>query len=223
MIEAVIFDMDGILFDSEKIITAYWYEEAAERNIPKEKMKIAVEGSIGLNVNDTCLFFKKLFGENFDYPAFREKTSRKFHEEIARNGLPVMEGVYDILTFLQKTSLKVGLASSSRTESVYKHIKEHDMEQYFEVMICGDTVEHSKPEPDIYLKACKALGLSPDKCIAIEDSPNGIRSAYAAGMFPIMVPDLVQPTADIEKMIYRKYDSLIEVKKFIQDEVLGLG
>ena len=134
-----------------------------------------------------------------------------------------MEGVYDILTFLQKTSLKVGLASSSRTESVYKHIKEHDMEQYFEVMICGDTVEHSKPEPDIYLKACKALGLSPDKCIAIEDSPNGIRSAYAAGMFPIMVPDLVQPTADIEKMIYRKYDSLIEVKKFIQDEILGLG
>lgn len=223
MIEAVIFDMDGILFDSERIITTCWYQEAEERNIPREKMKLAVEGCIGLNLNDTKIFFKKLFGEEFDYSAFREKTAGKFYEEISRNGLPVMKGAYDILSYLQTTSLKIGLASSSRTENVYRHIREHDMEKYFEVIICGDTVEHSKPEPDIYLKACEAIGISPERCIAIEDSPNGIRSAHAAGMLPIMVPDQVQPTEEIEKLLYRKFHSLLEVRKFMEKEVVYLN
>lgn len=222
MIEAVIFDMDGILFDSERIITTCWYQEAEERNIPREKMRIAVEGCIGLNLNDTRIFFKNLFGEEFDYSAFREKTAGNFYAEVSKNGLPVMKGAYDILSYLQTTSLKIGLASSSRTENVYRHIREHDMEKYFEVIICGDTIEHSKPEPDIYLKACKAIGVSPDRCIAIEDSPNGIRSAHAAGMLPIMVPDQVQPTEKIEKLLYRKFDSLIEVRKFIEREIVCL-
>lgn len=220
MIEAVIFDMDGILFDSERIVTNCWYQEAQEINIPREKMQIAVEGCIGLNLNDTRIFFKNLFGEEFDYSAFREKTSAKFYKEISANGLPVMKGAYDILSYLQTTPLKIGLASSSRTENVYRHIREHDMEKYFEVVICGDTVEHSKPEPDIYLKACRAIGVLPDRCMAIEDSPNGIRSAYAAGMKPIMVPDQVKPTEEIEKLLYNKFESLIEVMKFMETEIV---
>ncbi len=220
MIEAVIFDMDGILFDSERIITTCWYQEAEERNIPREKMQIAVEGCIGLNLNDTKIFFHKMFGEKFDYSAFREKTAGKFYEEISKNGLPVMKGACEILSYLQTTSLKIGLASSSRTENIFKHIRAHDMEKYFEVIIGGDTIEHSKPEPDIYLKACKAIGVAPDRCLAIEDSPNGIRSAYAAGMLPIMVPDQVQPTEEIKNLLYRKFDSLIEVKKFIEREIV---
>jgi len=220
MIEAVIFDMDGILFDSERIITSCWYDQAEALHIPREKMQIAVEGCIGLNRNDTQVFFENLFGDEVDYPAFREMTHQRFNEEVTQKGLPVMKGAYEILEFLEKTPLKIGLASSSRTENVWKHIRNHQMDHYFEVVVCGDSVEHSKPEPDIYLKACEAIGVDPRKCIAIEDSPNGIRSAYAAGMVPIMVPDQVQPTEELLKLIHQKFDSLLDVMAYIQEEVL---
>lgn len=219
MIEAVIFDMDGILFDSERIITTCWYQQAEQRHIPREKMKIAVEGCIGLNMNDTRIFFEKLFGKELDYLEFREKTGEMFFKEVAENGLPVMKGVYEILDYLKTTPLKIGLASSSRKENVWKHIRSHQMEHYFEVVVCGDTVEHSKPEPDIYLKACEAIGVAPEKCIAIEDSPNGIRSAYAAGMVPVMVPDQVQPSAEITQLVYRIFDSLLDVKEYLKNEL----
>ena len=84
-------------------------------------------------------------------------------------------------------------------------------------MITGDMVEHSKPEPDIYLKACKELGVLPEEAIAIEDSPNGIRSAYRAGMKPVMVPDLIEPTPEIEAMLYKKFDSLCEVQEYFAE------
>lgn len=222
MIEAVIFDMDGILFDSERIITTCWYEQGEALHIPREKMKIAVEGCIGLNRNDTQTFFQELFGEELNYPEFRESTSKRFYQTIAEKGLPVMKGAYEILEFLEKTPLKIGLASSSCSENVWRHIRDHDMEHFFQIVICGDNVEHSKPEPDIYLKACKEIGVPPEKCIAIEDSPNGIRSAHAAGMIPIMVPDQVQPSEELMQLIYRKFDSLTDVKTYIQKEILSL-
>lgn len=104
-----------------------------------------------------------------------------------------------------------------RTGKVLSHLRRADFTDFFQVVIGGDMVEHSKPLPDIYLKACELLGVKPENAIAIEDSPNGIRSAAAAGMLPVMVPDMVEPTPEIEELLYHKCDSLFAVRDFLED------
>ena len=91
---------------------------------------------------------------------------------------------------------------------------------YFQEIIGGDMVKLSKPKPDIYLKACEAIGMPPEQVIAVEDSPNGIRAAHAAGMKPVMIPDLIQPDEEISALLYRKYDSLLELRDALEADEL---
>ena len=140
-----------------------------------------------------------------------------FHNKVDIEGLPIKKGVYEILKYLSESTYKIGLASSSSTESIHKNLKRADITDYFQVIVGGDMVEHSKPEPDIYLKACSSLGVNPEKSIAIEDSPNGIRSAKSAGMLPIMVPDMIQPSEEITAILYRQYESLLDVMEHLKE------
>lgn len=216
MLKGIVFDMDGVLFDTERLITEAWYEVGEQWKIERQKMEKAVFGCIGFNRTDTRNYFLKNFGTEFDYELFRVTSSELFAKKIEEEGLPVKVGVYELLEYLGKSGLKVGLASSTSTPSVRKHLEEAGITSYFEVIIGGEQVEHSKPQPDIYWKACLGLGLEPGDCMAIEDSPNGIRSAFGAGMKAVMVPDLVRADAAVEAMLYRKFDSLLEVKEFLE-------
>ena len=128
-----------------------------------------------------------------------------------------MKGAGELLTWLQEKGVKIALASSTGQEKVLSHLRIADFTDFFQVVIGGDMVEHSKPLPDIYLKACELLGVKPENAIAIEDSPNGIRSAAAAVMLPVMVPDMVEPTPEIEELLYHKCDSLFAVRDFLED------
>lgn len=215
MLEAIVFDMDGVLFDSEHVISKCWYQAADEYKMPEEKREETILASIGLNHSDTKLLFEEKLGAQFPYEEFMARTVKLFHEKIDKDGLPVKEGVYEILEYLKGTDLKIGIASSSSTASIKKHLGESGITHYFEVIIGGDTVEHSKPNPDIYQNACEALGVNPVNSIAIEDSPNGIKSAYAAGMKVIMVPDMIEATAELEQLLLRKCVSLLEVKDYL--------
>ena len=140
-----------------------------------------------------------------------------FQERVEKEGLPMMKGAGELLTWLQEKGVKIALASSTGQEKVLSHLRRADFTDFFQVVIGGDMVEHSKPLPDIYLKACELLGVKPENAIAIEDSPNGIRSAAAAGMLPVMVPDMVEPTPEIEELLYHKCDSLFAVRDFLED------
>lgn len=219
MLEAIIFDMDGVLFDTERLMAEYWYQAAKECRMPAEKRELVILESIGLNQNDIKALFTKELGEDFPYEDFMEKTTKPFHEAIEKEGIPVKTGVYEILQFLEKTNLKVGIASSSSTASIKKHLKEGNITEYFAQIIGGDTVKHSKPQPDIYINACKALGVNPANSIAVEDSPNGIKSAYAAGMKVVMIPDMVAVTPELEKLLYRKFVSLLELMDFLAQTI----
>ena len=217
MIKAVVFDMDGILFNTEKLGEISWIECAERMGIP-DIDKIYGD-CIGLNRNDGNALLLKTYGKEFPVLEFRERATQIFNEIIERDGLPVKPGARHILQWLKDNHIKTALASSSKKEAICSHLERVDFTGYFQVIISGDMVEHSKPEPDIYIKACEQLGEMPETVAAIEDSPNGIRSAARAGMIPIMVPDMVEPTEELRRLFYKCFASLYEVQEFLEQEV----
>lgn len=214
--KAVVFDMDGVLFDTEKLCLDSWSHVAKEQGF--EGMEEVFEQCIGLNANDTKNLILNYYGQDFPYDSFRVKASEWFWEYIRKKGLPIKTGVKKILPYLQQEGYQIGLASSTRYESVVACLKRADIIDYFSVIVTGDMIEHSKPQPDIYLLACKKLGVEPEEAYAIEDSPNGIRSASAAGMKAIMVPDMLLPDAEMKRLSHVICQDLNEVIKFLSQE-----
>ena len=215
MTNTIIFDMDGVLFDTERISYECWEEigEAMELGDLSE----GIRGCIGLNRNDTEALMYRLYGEDFPFDEFIETVHILMKKRLLEEGTPVKEGVRELLKYLAENGYIIGMASSSGRESVMGHLEETGLAGYFRAVITGDMVEHSKPDPDIYLKACEELGVTPTNAVAIEDSLNGIRSAYRAGMKPVMVPDLIEPTPEIEAMLYGKFYSLLDVLDYIKN------
>ena len=127
--------------------------------------------------------------------------------------MPVKQGLYVLLEYLKNANAKLAVASSSPRWEVEKHLNDAGIIDCFSAIICGDMVEKSKPAPDIYIKVCEMLNENPEECIALEDSKNGLLSAYRAGCKPIMVPDLWQPDEEILQIIKGKYSDLEQVKK----------
>ena len=170
-----------------------------------------------MNRNDAEALMYDLYGEDFPFDEFTETVHILMKKRLLEEGTPVKEGVREILEYLKENGYIIGMASSSSKESVMGHLKETGLEKYFRAVITGDMVEHSKPDPDIYLKACEELGVTPTNVVAIEDSHNGVRSAYRAGMKPVMVPDLIEPTPEIEAMLYGKFYSLLDVLDYMKN------
>lgn len=214
--KAVVFDMDGVLFDTERLSISCWLETAERMGLGD--IREGAYGCIGLNRTDSRIFIRNLYGEAFPYDEFRTENSALFQKKIEKDGLPVKKGARELLIWLKERGVKTAVASSTNTQTVKSHMERAGFLPYFQEIIGGDMVEHSKPRPDIYLMACGRLGVEPEKAAAIEDSPNGIRSAHAAGMLPIMVPDMVEPTLEIEALLYRKCVDLCEVKAFLEEK-----
>ena len=213
---AVVFDMDGVLFDTEVVCMKSWTAIAVRRGLPR--MEEVFPKCIGLNANDSRQVVMEAYGEDFDYPVFRQETAEWFRNYIEENGLPIKPGVYQILDWLKEAGYKIGLASSTRGESVFSHLKQAGIGSFFETVVTGDMVEHSKPLPDIYLRACRELGVAPGETYAIEDSPNGIRSAHAAGMRPIMVPDMIPADEEMRALSFLIRKDLTEVLEYLRQE-----
>lgn len=214
--KAVVFDMDGVLFDTENLCKTGWCMIAKEQGL--EDMDEIFMQCVGRNYNDTKILLQNHYGSAFDYDAFRKMASEQFWAHIEKNGTPVKTGVRELLEYLQEKGCRIGLASSTKRESVMKLLTEVGISEYFSAIVTGDMVEHSKPDPAIFLLACKELKVEPEEAYAIEDSRNGIRAAYAAGMKPIMVPDLIAPDAEMERLSYRICKDLLEVKDFLEEK-----
>lgn len=213
----VIFDMDGVLFDTERLCMECWCKCAAEHHIPD--MDVVFPKCIGTNVHDTMEIVRNYYGPEFDYEGFRAIADGYFKQEIAQNGMPVKKGVRELLSFLKSRGVKIGLASSTKYASVEAHLKRADIRDYFNVLVTGDMVLHSKPEPEIYLLACDKMGVDPKNAFAIEDSYNGIRSAYRAGMKPLMVPDLIAPDEEMQKLSLEIFEDLLKVKDYFEEQL----
>lgn len=211
-VKAVIFDMDGVLFDTERLCMDSWIAVAGEEKIPD--MEAFFPSCIGRNLTDTKALFREFYGDTYDYEQFRRRASAWFHDFVEKNGIPVKKGVREILDFLRQGGYRIGLASSTSRPSVEEHLLRAQIRQYFQSLTTGDMVEHSKPRPDIYLMACDSLGVKPGEAMAIEDSPNGIRAAHSAGMIPVMVPDLIAPDQEMRDKSALICEDLLEVMRF---------
>lgn len=218
MIKAVVFDMDGVLFNTERISCECCFE--ASRLLGLGITDEAVYGCFGLNGTDgRAHVLRSMEGAypngTFPYDSYKQKHDELFGKRL-ENGVPVMKGVRELLDFLREKGIRTAVASSTNYVRVMSNLTNSGLAEYFEEVITGNMVEHSKPQPDIYLKACDALGVRPQDAMAVEDSPNGIRSAAAAGMVTVMVPDMVKPTPELEALYDLNFDSLLDLKAYLE-------
>lgn len=215
MIKAVVFDMDGVITDTEKLYRRYQLEQGKKYDIPDDLMIKVCERIAGGNKVSNKAPFEEMVGRGIDYYEFREGVMNGLDNHIKTYGVELKPGVKEILKYLKDKGYLIGLATSTIKERAIKYLVDHDIYQYFDKLIFGNMVEHGKPAPDIYLKACEELGVQPAEAIAVEDSINGIKSAYAAGLTPVMVIDLIQPNDEIKPMIKYLYEEIIRLKEIV--------
>lgn len=212
--KAVIFDMDGILIDSEQLVLKCW-QEIGEKNGLEGIEQVAYE-CIGTNQTKSEEIFKKHYGEEFPFQTYRKEVSENYMKHINEDGVPIKPGVYGLLEYLKMSCIKIGLASSTRKARVEEQLKMAGIIEYFDVIVCGDMVSKSKPEPDIFLECCRQLGVDASETYVIEDSYNGIIAGSRAGMKPIMVPDLLEPTEEMIRLSKEILHDLNEVKLYFE-------
>lgn len=206
----IIFDMDGLMFDTEKVVIKAW--DYAGEKIGVGKAGFMVYKTLGMNRAASNNVWKEEFGDRYSEEGLRKYTKEFLKKYYDENTVPVKKGLYVLLDFLKSKQCKMAVASSSARHEVEKYLKDTGVKDYFLDIVCGDMIENSKPEPDIYLKACELIGAEPENCYALEDSKNGLLSAYRAGCKPIMIPDLWQPDEEIMKIIVARYDDLEQLK-----------
>ena len=211
--KAVIFDMDGVIFDSEQAVYNGWKELSQKYGF--ENLDIPYMKCIGVNGASSRRIFLDYYGEDFPYDKYKDEQSKNYHEKYDGGRLPLKKGVRELLQNLKTNNYKVAIASSTRTALVVRQIEEADLAQYFDVIVGGDMVSRSKPEPDIFLRACDELGCEPGEAYVIEDSYNGIRAAFAAGMHPVMVPDMLAPDDEMAQKAEAVLDDLTAVWEYI--------
>jgi len=191
---AVVFDMDGLLFDTEALWQEALLSAAAEGG--HEVVDELYRSSIGVRRSQCRNLFLSHFGENFPFDDFHQNWRRHFWL-IAENKLALKPGVIELLEVLDQFRLPRAIATSSSRTTVERHLASHSLMDRFDEIICRGDYENGKPAPDPFLKAAERLGIEPRLCLALEDSHIGVQSAAAAGMMTVMVPDLLEPTQEI--------------------------
>lgn len=211
--KAVIFDMDGVIFDSERAVYNGWLELAAKYNI--QNIETIYKKCIGVNSVVTRQIFMDYYGEDFPYDEYKEEQSQNYHAKYDNGRLPMKPGIRELLVSLKENHYKIAIASSTRTSLVEKQIIDAGLREYFDVIVGGDMVSKSKPEPDIFLKAARLLNVPPENAYVIEDSYNGIRAAFAGGMIPVMVPDMLEPNDEMKEKAQYVFKDLYGVKDLL--------
>ena len=212
-IRGAVFDMDGLLLDTERVADRAWDEAAARFGFTDvARAKAACRG---VNEAATREFFLRTYGESFDYDGFRSLTRTLAHA-VTDVEVPVKEGAARILRTLHDAGIRLAVASSSREATVRDELSRAGLLPFFDAVVTGDQVTRSKPDPEIFLRACKAIGCAPGNCFAFEDSVNGIRSAFRAGMIPVHIPDLQPANTETRALTWKRFATLSEACDFLE-------
>lgn len=206
MVSGIIFDMDGILIDSERQSNEGWLWAAGQLGVDMPMWLI--DSFKGAPAELCCKFFDDYYKGVIDYWEAKELRTQHVYKIRETEGIPVKKGVKDIFEYIRNNGLKCAVATSTRRESAEKTLHEIGVWDYLDAVVYGDEVEHGKPEPDIFLRAAKAIGVNPSEAVVVEDSINGIKAGYAAGMRVVHIPDTIAIDDDIRKLTYMVCDDL---------------
>ncbi len=216
--QAVVFDMDGLMIDTEPIYQFSLQKAAKELGYEFEQSFFF---SIIGQPNDAC---RKIiaghFGPDFPLDTFWKRWQQIWKEHAESTGISIKPGLTELLAFLNEHRIPKAVATSSDGEQAAFSLKASGLGRQFSHIVTGDQIPNGKPAPDIYLEAARRLGVDPEKCVALEDSETGILSATSAGMTAIMVPDLKQPSDEVRAVASHVLDSLYEAKELIQSQLV---
>ncbi len=214
-IKGLIFDMDGLLIDTERL--SY---EALEYDCRQRGLQFTMEQFLGirsLSIKKCEEKFHSYFGEDFDFYDCFSKHTVYINEHIDKYGVPMKKGADTILEYARSKGLRIALATGTPLDQAEKWLGELGLWEYFEKVQSSAFIPHGKPAPDVYLATAELLGLEPRECMAFEDSPNGVRSASSAGCVTVMVPDLSGPDEELSRLIYASSENLEEAIKLIEE------
>ena len=209
--KAAIFDMDGLILDSERTVLSCW-EKISEKYGFKDIVTYGIS-VIGKNKKATTDEFERVYGEPGDR---YERELREIYNGLAQNGkVPLKPNTIELLSAMKNAGMKIAIASSSTREEVTTQMEMLGALKFFDTCVCGDQVTKSKPDPEIFLLACDALGVKPEEAVGLEDSFNGVRACKASGLYTIMVPDIIRPDDEMKSLADVILPSLKEVQAFL--------
>lgn len=214
-IKAVLFDMDGLMFDTERLSDIIWHEIGKRFGYTLTAEHMALLR--GRNREGGKQAFLAHFGAAMPYDALWQAVMDEFEHRMAVS-VPFRPYLTELLDFLKAEKIPMAVASSTHRALVENHLRVAGLCDYFKAIVCGDMVENGKPAPDIYLLAAKTLGVSPADCMVLEDSCNGMRAGAAAGCFSVMVPDLDPVTDEMRTLAAAIVPSLHEVIDLIKEK-----
>lgn len=209
MISGVIFDMDGLMTDTERLYIDLWCQILREQGM--EEHREVVTRCIGMDHSKMRSYIKDTLGEKFDYLSVLGEVGKRSERYCQEHGIPVKPGLYELLDDLDAQKIPYAVATSSRGEGARSKLQKIGVLSRLQGLVTGDMVEKGKPNPEIFIRAAQALQLPTSKCLVLEDSPHGILAAHRAGCLPMMIPDLWQPDSEVKSMLYALGNSLLDV------------
>ena len=220
MLKAVIFDMDGVILDSERLSRAAWIELAEEKGFAD--IDSLFTEAMGHSVDEITAMFLERYGFD-DYPGFQEEVFAWNREHTPGGIIPLREGVPELLDLLKENGILIGLATATDKAVVEKELGAVGVLEYFDTVIAGDMVRRCKPDPEIYLKACEQLGVRPEESYGVEDGKNGILALHAAGIPAVMAEDQYHPSPEIAALCETVLPTLEAVREYFSAVVLPSG
>lgn len=212
--DAVIFDADGTLFDTEEFMRQAWIAVGDEMDNPLPGRDYL--DYVGMNRATILARFRQEYGPGFDGEQFMTRCTQHLQQHIEEEGVPLKPGVREILAFLQERNIPIGMATSTHRVRTDRRLELSGLGSFFRAVVTGDEVSRGKPDPEIYRAVCEKLGVAPDRCLAVEDSRNGILSAHAAGLSVAMVPDMIPPSAELKQLLWAQVVSLQDLTELLK-------
>ena len=189
-IKCVIFDMDGVMFDTERLASQIWLQILDKYHL--EPKKEFLDGIKGRNIADSKMIFDSIYGSKIDFLELKELRNKMLERTLRLEGVPIKKGLVECLAFLKNKKKIIAIASSSSKQMILDNLNDTNLVSYFDLIVSGEDFKQSKPNPEIFLNVATHFDLKPNECLVIEDSKAGVEAALNAGMQIIWIPDLVR-------------------------------